>query len=225
MSRRAGLSISRTVSVTNSSLHALARARPPHVRTYAAWDPSHGQPKKEDRRDPKFLIRNENIKEQHVQLKHPVTGELLPLAPLSVILAAMDSETTYLEAAGMTDSNTRVVRLISKKEEYNKARKAAAKKIKPPKTVELQMSWSVGEGDLGTKLAKTKKELEDGNRVDLVFMLKKNSPLPNPERRAELLNKAMEHLVGYGKEWKERTNDRVNSILHLERDPTLAAKS
>jgi translation initiation factor IF-3 len=209
------------------SRHALVgRVHPAHARAYAIWQPGteNGEQRKKVLR-PTYdgPPRNEDIRADFVQLVDPVSKALLPAAPLRVILAAMDKDTHWCELVNQpAPPAPPIVRMVSQRDEYQKARKLQAKKLKPPKMVEIQLSWGVDVGDLDHKLAKAKKELvNEGNRVDLVFALKKKSPLPTPDKREDLLNKTMEHLTGVAVEWKPRTNDKAISILHLQRDPSL----
>ena len=171
--------------------------------------------------------RDENIKFKYVCLVDSKTGDLGPLTPLSEIIRSVrnmnDSNPTNELASGEDNKNTKwwkrqkfcvelaaetptpIVKIVHLGQEYRKNRESAKKKKeKIVKEKEVQMSWSVAEGDFDHKLKKTKEALEEGERVVIGFTRKKGQPFPKPEAMQARLQETVEALSDLAEEWKGR---------------------
>jgi translation initiation factor IF-3 len=81
---------------------------------------------------------------------------------------------------------------------------------------EVQLTWSVADGDLAHKLNKVRQELQRGNKVDLVFAPKAGTQVPNPVARKGRIESAMQILGGVAKEWKERRTRGLIVVIFLQ---------
>ncbi|KAI0329970.1 hypothetical protein GY45DRAFT_1303924 [Cubamyces sp. BRFM 1775] len=160
--------------------------------------------------------RNEEIKLRFVRLVNPETGALEPPVPPRQILARVNRKHEYLEL--VAENPEAIVRIQSTKALYekSKAKKFAQASGKAPEEKEVQLTWSVGPGDLQYKLKKVREDLNDGNRVSIVFAPKKGQPIPSPAGQRKLVDEALSLLEDVGREWKEREVRRHAIGIFLE---------
>jgi translation initiation factor IF-3 len=161
-------------------------------------------------------LRDEEIQHRMVQLVDGETGKLLPLTSLQELLRGINRTTHFVELVSETPSP--IVKIISKKELFDRARQAklAAKaKGKAPEHKELQMTWGVASADLGHKLKKARQEIEKGNRVDIIYAPKKGQPVPAPAAREARVEETVELLKDVGFEWKPRTVEKIITVIHM----------
>lgn len=145
-------------------------------------------------------------------------GSLGPLTPLSQLLASLNPAEQFLELVGNNPEQP-IVKLKNKKEhfqkqkEWNKRQKVVASSNVQK---EIQMSWGVEVGDLTHKLKKVRKELEKGNRVELVFSPKVPQRPPTAAHMTARLQEATVHLVEFAREWSPRKVEGAVAILYLK---------
>lgn len=179
--------------------------------------------------EPPTRLRDEKIKHSHVRLVDPDTGALGPLTALSEVIRIahnrVDSSSDEQPAFSDDDDDkkvkwwkkrkysvelvssepTPIVRMVDLGEEYRKNRDSSKKKKESVvKEKEIQMTWSVAEGDLEHKMRKIREALEEGERVVIGFTRKKGQPYPKPEDMAAKLQEAAETLADVAVEWKAR---------------------
>ncbi|KAI0643648.1 hypothetical protein C8Q79DRAFT_914383, partial [Trametes meyenii] len=160
--------------------------------------------------------RNDEIRFSYVRLVNPETGVLDPPARLRDVLSRVDLKTQFLEL--VTEQPEPIVKIHDKKLLFDreKTKKLLQSNKKPPEEKEVQLTWGVGTGDLQFKLKKVRVELEDGNRVNLVFAPKKGQVLPTPAEQEKIVQEALDLLADVGKERKARTVQKQAVAVFLE---------
>ncbi|KAI0829288.1 hypothetical protein BC628DRAFT_1513117 [Trametes gibbosa] len=173
--------------------------------------PNERKSSREDRKP-----RNEEIKHAVVRLVNPETGALDPPARLCQILARIDLKTHFLEL--MTKDPEPIVKIHDRKQLYDKERskKRVQASKKPAEEKEVQLTWGVGTADMEFKLRKVRVELEEGNRVNLIFAAKRGQALPAPEQQEKIVEQALALLADVGKEARERAVQKQAVGLFLE---------
>ncbi|KAI8984953.1 hypothetical protein BD414DRAFT_537408 [Trametes punicea] len=160
--------------------------------------------------------RNEEIKYAVVRLVNPETGALDPPTPLREILPRVNRKEEYLELVKAEPEP--IVKIQNVKEQYRKekAKRLVRASKKPPEEKEVQLTWGVSIGDLQAKLRKVREELEDGNRVNLVFARKKGQALLSPAEQEKMVKEALRLLEDVARERKERMVQNHAAGLFLE---------
>ncbi|KAI0637655.1 hypothetical protein C8Q77DRAFT_1047117 [Trametes polyzona] len=160
--------------------------------------------------------RNEEIKHSVVRLVNPETGALDPPTRLREVLARLNPKTHFLEL--VTEDPEPIVKMHDRKLLYDRERtkKRVQASKKPPEEKEVQLTWGVGTADMEFKLKKVRAELEDGNRVNLVFAPKRGQTLPTPEQQETIVGEALSLLADVGKEYKARTVQKQAVAVFLE---------
>ncbi|TBU27683.1 hypothetical protein BD311DRAFT_759829 [Dichomitus squalens] len=171
-----------------------------------------GEKKKKPLQNP----RNEAIRYRYVRLVNPETGALEPPTLLRNILPTLDRKTQYLEL--VNENPEPIVKIINTKMLYarGKAKKERQQQNRPPEEKELQLTWGVGMGDLQFKLRKAREDLLDGNRVTLIFAIKKGQKVPSPPEQQAMIEEAVRLLEDVGRERKERAVQKHMTALFLE---------
>ncbi|KAH9894090.1 hypothetical protein C8Q73DRAFT_694502 [Cubamyces lactineus] len=170
----------------------------------------------EEKKKPLRKPRNEEIKLPYVRFVNPETGALDPPAPLSRILSRINRKHEYLEL--VTKEPEPIVKIQSTKMLYEKtkAKKLVHTSGKAPEEKEVQLTWGVGSGDLQFKLKKARDELEEGNRVNIIFAPKKGQGIPPPTEQQKLVAEALSLLEDVGRERKERAIQKHAIGVFLE---------
>jgi translation initiation factor IF-3 len=161
--------------------------------------------------------RNHDIPHHIVQLVNE-EGRLEPHTSLSHLIASIDPQSHYIEL--VTEHPQPVVKIRDKGEQYHKLKEWKKKqKTTAASNVqkEIQMTWGVESGDLAHKLSKARKELEKGNRVELVFAPKANQRFPSPALVESRINETVEKMAEFAKEWMPRKVERGVAILYLKK--------
>jgi translation initiation factor IF-3 len=160
--------------------------------------------------------RNDEIDYRVVQMVDPDTGRLKEPTELRDILASINRKTHFVEL--VSEEPNPIVKIKDKKEEYSwmKEKRARLKLANSIQQKEVQMTWGVASGDLAHKLKKVRRELEKGNRVDLVYAPKKDQALPSPLKIEERLRETVDLLADVGKEWRPRNIQRNIAILSFQ---------
>lgn len=161
--------------------------------------------------------RNDAISYSVVRLVNPQTGALDPPTRLREVLKLVNRKTQYLEL--VTEKPEPIVKLINVKERYDRTRAKHVQQVlgRAPEEKELQLTWGVGAGDLAFKLRKAREDLNDGDRVTLVFAPKKGQKAGTaPEERDLVVEEALRLLEDVGRERKERTVQNQAVALYLE---------
>jgi len=160
--------------------------------------------------------RNDNIDYRVVQIVDPETGRLNEPAELRDILASINRKTHFVEL--VNEEPNPIVKIKNKLEEYawTRQRRAKIKAANAIQQKEVQMTWGVASGDLAHKLKKVRRELEKGNRVDLVYAPKKDQALPSPQQIEERLRETVDLLADVGKEWRPRKIQRNIAIMSFQ---------
>lgn len=161
--------------------------------------------------------QNKEIQHRVVQLVDPETGRLHPPTLLSAILASVNPKTHFVELA--TEDPNPLVKIVSKEDLKAKIKEQRLKKKLAGKSMEqkeIQLTWGVAAGDLEHKLSKVRRELEKGNRVDLVYAPKKGQPLPNPAEMELRMQETVEKLADVGKEWKPKQVQKHMSVIYFQ---------
>jgi len=161
--------------------------------------------------------RNRDIPHSTVQVVRE-EGGLGPPTPLSDVLQSIDSKLQYVQL--VSEDPQPLVKILNKLEQYNKLKgwqkrqkEVAASNVRK----EIQMTWGVESGDFTHKVSKARKELERGNRVELVFAPKANQPIPNQATMEARINQTVEDLADFAKEWLPRKVERGVAILYLKK--------
>jgi translation initiation factor IF-3 len=151
-------------------------------------------------------------------------GILGPPTPLSHLLASIDPHTHFLE---LVNENPKPVVKIRDKQEQVKKEKEWKKRQKEVASSnvqkEIQMTWAVEPADLVHKLNKARKEVEKGNRVELVFAPKVNQRAPSPAIMDARMKNAAVKIAEFAREWKSRKVEHGIGIFYLkklDRSPT-----
>lgn len=173
--------------------------------------------------EPPRKPRDLEIPFRKVRLVDPETGALGPLTELRDVIAFVQSRPGHGEEVTEATSEKKdkwkkrwcvelvsevpdpIVRAVNLSEEYRKAKEARKKKKESDiKEKEVQMSWSVGQGDMQHKFKKIREALDEGDRVTIVFLRKKGQPFPEPAEMQAKMQEAMDQLADIAVEWKPR---------------------
>jgi translation initiation factor IF-3 len=161
--------------------------------------------------------RDRDIPHSIVQLVNE-EGRLGPPTPLSHLLASIDSQTHFIEL--VNENPLPIVKIRDKQEQFKKQqewnrrqKEVAASNVQK----EIQMTWGVESGDLAHKLNKARKEVEKGNRVELVFAPKVNQRAPSPAQMEARINETVEKIAEFAREWMPRKVERGVAILYLKK--------
>ncbi|KAI0772510.1 hypothetical protein BD413DRAFT_474401 [Trametes elegans] len=219
------------------SLSTPVREPPPHASRSADRPPDHALPRhherqqqreqpstkpvekkkgKEEKEKDNRKRRNEDIPYSVVRLVNPETGGLDPPARLQSILDRLDRKRQFLEL--VVREPEPIVKIFDSKLLYDRgrAKKLAQATNRPPEEKEVQLTWGVGAGDLQFKLRKVRAELEDGNRVNLVFAPKKGQKVPAPAEQERIVQEVLDLLADVGKERRARTVQKQIVAVFLE---------
>jgi translation initiation factor IF-3 len=162
--------------------------------------------------------RNMEIKYRIVQVIDPETNKLHPPTTLSHLISSIDLKTHFIEL--VSEHPNPLVKVFSKKEAYDRRRASEEKRKVTARNQmdqkEIQMTWGVGRGDLAHKLKKVRRELEKGNRVDLVYAPKKGQPKPTPKEKELRVQETLDFIRDVGKEWKSREDRDGMTIIYLQ---------
>jgi len=138
--------------------------------------------------------------------------------PLSRLLASIDPQTHFIEL--VNENPKPIVKIrdkreqVKKEKEWNKRQKEVASNNVQK---EIQMTWAVEPGDLVHKLNKARKEVEKGNRVELVFAPKVNQRAPSPAIMDARMKNAAEKIAEFAREWKSRKVEHGVGIFYLKK--------
>ncbi|SMR46019.1 unnamed protein product [Zymoseptoria tritici ST99CH_1A5] len=153
-----------------------AKTRAPEVRKYA---------------------ENDEIKADKIHLVDAETQAISEPCSLADVLDSLDPKTHRLVQFELhADTRIPVCKIISKRQEYEKAkqRKAASKEQRKQnfKSSEqgmktLELNWAIDQNDLGHRLEKLKQFLEEGRRVEVVLAGKKKGRKATREECEALL--------------------------------------
>lgn len=144
-------------------------------------------------------------------------GEFGPPTPLSQIMASIDSQTHFVELVSDNPEKP-VVKIKGKKEtfqkqkEWNKKQKAVASSNVQK---EIQMTWNADTFDVGHKLKKARKELDRGNKVELVFAPKPNQKAPAPAVMEARIQYVWTKMSDVAREWLPRKTEGGVVVLYL----------
>lgn len=151
-------------------------------------------------------LRNEEIPYRQVRLVDKTTGQLGPLVYLKDLLHDIKNDRTR-DANGqerrasyfvelVTEVPEVVVKLVDPRDEYQKQKDRAeqAKKAKKGEGKEVQMSWSISDGDLAHKVKKVQQFIGQGHRVNVVFALKKGHTYIAPSEMHGTIQKLLKLL-------------------------------
>ncbi|KAH9853972.1 hypothetical protein C2E23DRAFT_754614 [Lenzites betulinus] len=214
------------------SLSTITRDAPPHTSTRDSRSPLSTPSSSRTLREQKISTppppneqkstregrkpRNEEIQHNFVRLVNPETGVLEPPAPLRQTLSRFNLKTHFLEL--VTNEPEPIVKVHDRKLVYDRERtkKRVQASKKPTEEKEVQLTWYVGTADMEFKLRKVRAELEEGNRVNLIFAAKRGQPLPPPEQQEKIVEQALSLLADVGKESKERAVQKQAVGLFLE---------
>lgn len=161
-------------------------------------------------------LRDRNIPYRMVHLVDE-SGSLGPSTPLAHIIASIDSKTHFVELVA-DNTECPIVKIKGKQEvfqkqkEWNKKQRVVASSNVQK---EIQMTWGVESGDLGHKLKKARKELEKGNKVELVFAPKQNQKAPSPAIMDSRVKEVMGKMVDVAREWLPRKMENGVAVLYL----------
>lgn len=224
-------------STPNPAVRSTAPNRPSNSRPGQSRTP----PKLEDlSRKP----RDEEIRHRKVRLVDPDTGSLGPLTDLRLVIEYVRNRPVLAAPGGdgedqaspptegkrekwwkrkwcvelVSEVPDPIVRVVNINDEYRKAKEAQKKKKEGViKEKEVQMTWSVAQGDWEHKLKKTKEALEEGERVVIGFTRKKGQPWPKPEEMQAKMQETMEQLSDIAEEWKQRvTLPNATGFIYIQ---------
>ena len=195
-------------------------------------EPKHGvagtkpDSKQQVRRVDPTKLRDENITYKRVHLADPETGALGPPTPLVDIIAAarrMEPSRPEENAEAGGDKKVKwwkqrrycvelvaerpqpIVKIIDLVDSYHKKREAAKKKKDSVvREKEIQMTWSVAQGDFEHKMRKAREALADGERVTIGFARKKGQQFPKPVEMTARLDETAQSLADVAEEWKPK---------------------
>lgn len=160
---------------------------------------------------------NDQIPFKFVRIADPETGGLRPPTSLKTILNSIDCKTHHVElVAGAPDPIVKIVDTRQAREKYKEMKKQAQATARAQARKEIQVSWSVAEGDLAHKLGKARQELSGGKKVDLVFISRPGQERPTKQMMYTRVEGALNALADVGKEWLPRGARRDATILFLK---------
>lgn len=170
------------------------------------------------------FFKNDAIPYSHVRLVNSETGRLEPETRLRDLLASVDLEANYVQlvSAEAPDGGNPLVKIINKHHAAQKERDQKSKKKEQKKgasgreTKEIQLSWGVEPGDLRHKLGKSIQELGKKNRVNIVFVKKKDALIPTPEQKAVKLQAVWEAVKHIATEREPRVINESTAVLYLQ---------
>ncbi|KAH9843777.1 uncharacterized protein C8Q71DRAFT_13066 [Rhodofomes roseus] len=159
--------------------------------------------------------RNEQIPYRVVRVVDSETSRLGDeWVALSDILATIKRKEYYVEL--VAEYPEPVVKVIKSSVVYNKMRARAERQKVKREEKEVQMSWAISSADLTRKLEKVRKELEAGNRVDLVYTPKSGQPKPTPAQVKNQAAEMVKALEDVGEEWQPRTSTKTTLVMHFQ---------
>lgn len=165
--------------------------------------------------------RDEEIKAFKVHVVHPETQRLSGPHILTDVLDERQKDekcrpTQYLQQVAPADHEADppryhpIVKLFDKKlEREREAERRKAGKEKKQQTKQLEVSWTIGDSDLGHRLGRLKEFLEKGWKVELLFGVKRKGwnqkRDPTSEEIVKVLEKIREAVKGIegAKEWRD----------------------
>jgi translation initiation factor IF-3 len=164
---------------------------------------------------PRKRPQNDRIEHRIVQLVDPETERLRDPVPLKDILASIDLKTHVVELVSELEGP--VVKIFEKKELFRRAKEnRARRKANRMEQKEVQMTWGVAPGDLIHKLMKVRRELEKGNRVELVYAPKKDQTLPTRREMEDKVQETVDLLADAGQEWRPRKIEKNIAIMSFQ---------
>lgn len=172
--------------------------------------------------NPSFF-KNDTIPYREVRLVNS-EGRLEPEIKLKDLLASVDLKENFVQLVtpDPPDGGKPLVKLINKHEAAQKEREQKAKKKEQKKaaagreTKEIQLSWGVEPGDLKHKLSKTIQELEKKNRVKIVFIPKKGSPVPNRHQMSAKMDLVWDAVKHVATETQPRMAGDLSGLMYLQ---------
>ncbi|KIM84004.1 hypothetical protein PILCRDRAFT_6853 [Piloderma croceum F 1598] len=192
--------------VRPTTLSVIHTCRVPHLSArHAATRASRNHPR--DRDIPHSIV---HLVDEEGRLGLPT--------PLSRLLASINSQTHFIEL--VHENPKPVVKIRDKQEEIQKEKKRKKRQREVASNnvqKEIQMTWAVEPGDLVHKLNKARKEVEKGNRVELVFASKVNQRAPSPVIMDARMKNAAEKIAEFAREWKPRKVEHGIGIFYLKK--------
>lgn len=164
--------------------------------------------------------RDQEIKAYKVYVVHPETQRLSEPHILGDVLNELQRDeknhtTQYIQQVAPADEEADppryypIVKMFDKKlEREREIERRKAGKEKKQQTKQLEVSWTIGDGDLGHRLGRLKEFLGKGWKVELLFGVKRKGwnqkREPTPEEIVKVLEKIREAIkeVEGAKEWR-----------------------
>jgi len=208
----------RSFRVAHSYAARTALSASTSTRQYAV-----GRVRKEAQPEPDKHPRDEGILEaleqQPCLVKHvnPETNKLEGFTDLLDLLARIDRKKEYIELVARAPEP--IVKIIQRAVAHERAEKQQAKKWTTPRQrqlKEIQLTWGADAHDMQHKLEKAREELEDGHRLSIAFLPKKDQPLPTPEQMRAKVQAAVDALKDVAQEWRQRDFEKNTAIVHLQ---------
>ena len=177
--------------------------------------------------NPKSLVRpnrpprDEQIRAMKVHVVNPETNRLAGPHMLIDVLNERGKDekgkyTQYIQEVAPPDEGADppryypIVKIFDKKLEREKeTEKRKAGKEKKQQTKQLEVSWTIGEGDLGHRLGRLKEFLEKGWKVEMLFGVKRKGWNQRREATLEEVTKVLDKIreavkeIEGAKEWRE----------------------
>ncbi len=154
-----------------------------------------------------------------MRLVDPDTKSLHPPKPLSAILESLvrnTSDKNRLTVELVSEKPEPIVKIINPAERYKQEKETKEKRKKSRvQEKEIQMTWGVASGDLEHKLKKARSELQDGNKVNIVYAPKKGQVLPPPAEMQRKIKEITSMLADVGQQWKPPVIERNNGVIYL----------
>jgi len=178
--------------------------------------------------------RNEGIKAFKVHVVHPETQRLSGPHMLMDVLDEREMDDKgrpmqYIQEVAPADHEADppryypIVKLFDKKLEREKeSERRKAGKEKKQQNKQLEVSWTIGDGDLGHRLGRLKEFLVKGWKVELLFGVKRKGwnkrREPTQEEVAKVLEKIREAVQEVeGKEWRGmQGKEGAEAVLYFE---------
>jgi len=180
--------------------------------------------------------RDEEIKAFKVHVVHPENQRLSGPHMLIDVLDERRKDdrgkfTQYIQEVAPADHEADpprhypIVKLFDKKlEREREMERKKAGKEKKQQTKQLEISWTISDGDLGHRMGRMKEFLGKGWKVELLFGVKRKGwnqrREATPEEIAKLLEKIRETVVEVegAKEWREmQGKEGGEAVLYFER--------
>jgi translation initiation factor IF-3 len=132
---------------------------------------------------------------------------------------SIDRAKKYVELVSVEQGSIPIVKIMSKKEEFDKAKKGklrAREVAMNNRHKEVQLTWGSTPSDITHKLERVREDLEKGLKVDLIFAPKKGQVLPMPEERQVQVQDIVDMMSDVGKERKPRDQGRTLTAFFLQ---------